>query len=215
MIEQYLRELARLLPGTRRERFLREAEDHLRDRASALVAAGVPTVEAERRAVEAFGPVEEVARGLAGVAAVHATRRAAVLALGALALLVVPLYAIPENTFGPAQWEAKPVSVTATQLVAVGVWLAALGLGAAAVAAAFLDRSRAAGVLLATAVTLAFATGVAVLTACAVWLEHAPWTPLWSALGLVVPATIVLVCIAAGALAWAWARRPLLDPTAR
>jgi hypothetical protein len=46
-----------------------------------------------------------------------------------------------------------------------------------------------------------------------VWLDHAPWTPLWSALGLVVPATIVLVGVTAGALAWIQTRRPRLERT--
>ena len=43
-----------------------------------------------------------------------------------------------------------------------------------------------------------------------VWLANAPWTPLWAALGLMLPATIVLLGAAAGALAWVVTTRPLL-----
>jgi hypothetical protein len=91
------------------------------------------------------------------------------------------------------------------------LWIASLAVAAAAVVAAFADRARAASTLLAAAVALACTTGVAALVAGAVWLEHAPWTPLWWALGVVVPATVVGVGVAAGALARVWARRPLLD----
>jgi hypothetical protein len=212
-LEEYLAELAARVPGACRRRFLREAEEHLRERKAALVASGAAPAEAERRAVEAFGSVDVVVTRMAWESSVLATRRGTVLALAALVLLVIPLYAIPENTFGPAQWATKPTAVTATQLVAVMFWLAATVISALAVSAALLERPRAAAALLATAVALSFVTGVALLVAGAVWLEHAPWTPLWSALGLVVPATIALIGVAAGALAWIQARRPLLEGT--
>jgi hypothetical protein len=212
-IENYLAELETRLPAACRRRFLREAEEHLRDGKAALVARGADPAEAERRAIEGFGPVDVVATRMAWEGSVLATRRGTVLALAALLLLFIPLYAIPENTFGPAEWATKPTVVGATQLVAVTFWLAAMAVGASAVAAAFLERPRAAAALLATAGGLGFATGVAVLVAGAVWLDHAPWTPLWSALGLVVPATIVLVGVTAGALAWIQTRRPRLERT--
>ena len=210
MIEEYLRELARRLPSTRRTRFLREAEAHLRDRADALIAAGQRSSEAERQAVASFGPVQVVAHAFTAAAAVHAVRRGTVLAAAALAALVFPLYLIPENTFGPAQWEAKPDSVSLTQLLAVTAWLVSLALGAGAVVALLAHRPRAAATLVTGAVAAGLATGVAVLVAGAVWLDHAPWTPLWAALGLMLPATVVLLGTAAGALAWVRARRPLL-----
>jgi hypothetical protein len=210
-IEEYLAQLAPRLPGACRRRFLREAEEHLRDRSAALVAGGAAPAEAERRAVEGFGSVDEVVARMAWESSVRATRRGTVLAFAALVLLLLPLYAIPEHTFGPAQWAAKPTAVTATQLAAVTAWLAATGVGALAVTAAFLERPRAAAVLLAAAVALGCVTGVAVLAAGAVWLDHAPWTPLWSALGLVVPVTLALLGVAAGALAWIRTGRPRLE----
>ena len=210
MIEEYLGELGRLLPSTRRTRFLREAESHLRDRANALIAAGETVPEAERKAVELFGPVAVVAQAFAAAAAVHAVRRGTVLAVAALAALVVPLYLVPENTFGPAQWAAKPDSVAVTQLVALVAWLASLALGAVAVVALLADRPRAAATLVTGAVAAGLTTGVAMLVAGAVWLDHAPWTPLWATLGLMLPATAVLLGTAAVALAWVRARRPLL-----
>lgn len=212
-IQDYLAELAQRLPGACRSRFLREAEEHLRDRQAALVARGAAPAEAERRAVEVFGPVDVVVTRMAWESSLVVTRRGTVLALAALVLLLVPLYAIPENTFGPAQWATKPTAVTATQVVAVTFWLAATAVGALAVAAAILERPRAAAALLATAVALGVLTGVALLVAGVVWLDHAPWTPLWSALGLVVPATIVLIGVAAGALSWIQGRRPRLETT--
>jgi hypothetical protein len=211
VIEHYLRELHARLPRERRSRFLAEAEAHLRDRRDALIAAGHAPDEAERLAVESFGPVDDVARRMSAVAARYLTRRAAVAALVALAFLVVPLYLVPENTFGPAEWASKPSPVTVTQVVAVLLWLASLAVAAAAVLAAFADRARTAATLLAAAAGLACATGAAALVAGIVWLEHAPWTPLWWALGVVVPATILAVGMAAGALALVWARRQLLD----
>lgn len=210
MIED-LRELQRRLPPERRSRFLTEAEAHLRDRKDALIAAGHSPDEAERLAVASFGPVDDVARRMSAVAAGHVTRRSAVAALIALAFLVVPLYVVPENTFGPAEWASEPSAVTVTQVVALLLWIASLAVAVAAVVAASADRARAAATLLAAAAGLACATGAAALVAGVVWLDHAPWTPLWSALGLVVPATIVAVGVAAGALALVWARRPLLD----
>jgi HAAS len=211
VIDEYLRELDRRLPRSRRVRFLAEAEAHLRDSADELVAEGLARDEAERRAVAAFGSADNVARSMAAVAALHQTRAATLVALGALVSLVGPLYLVPENTFGPAQWTSKPGSVAATQLFAVGLWLASLTLVAAAVTAAFSRHNRAAAQLLATATALAVGTAAAVVLADVVWLAHAPWTPLSWALGVVLPATMVALAVAAGSLVLVWTRRPLLD----
>jgi hypothetical protein len=64
LIEGYLDDLQVRLRGTPRQirRTLREAEEHLHDATEAGVARGLEAGEAERQAVEAFGPAAGVAR---------------------------------------------------------------------------------------------------------------------------------------------------------
>jgi hypothetical protein len=207
-IEAYLRELGRRLPSTRRTRLLNEAESHLRESADALVAAGVERREAERRAIEAFGPVDLVAGAFAEESARHATRRAAVITVGALALLVVPLYGIPENTLPPASWTLKPADIEWAQRLAVGLWLASLALGAAAVIAAVLDRARVARAALAGALAAGLASCLAAGYAAVRWLDEVPGSAASLLLG--TTAALVLLGLAALGLAWARSKRALL-----
>jgi HAAS domain-containing protein len=202
VIESYLAELARRLPPACRRRFLAETEAHLRDRTAALVAEGLEREEAETQAVTSFGPVEAVASTIAKAYSAHVTRRAAAVVLGALIVLVLPFYGIPKNTFGPAQWDAKPTAITVAQIVAGILWLGALGTAAGAMLVAFVDRFRVARLLVTSAVMLATASFAAAAVGAALWLDAAPWTPLWSMFGLMLPAAFGSLGLALAALAW-------------
>ena len=210
MIERYLTRLAALLPETRRRRFLREAEEHLRDAAAGYEARGFDRDAAEAAAVEAFGPPETVARAFAAEAAVHSTRRAAGIAVVMLAALVLPLYAVPENTLPPAPWLEKPTHLAVQQTLAMGLYAAALLLAAAGATAACTRWTRAAAPLLAGA-AVAGASAAVVAAALAVqWDAAAPATPLVRLLALLLPTALIPVAVAAGAASWARRRRPLL-----
>jgi hypothetical protein len=210
VIAEYLSELACRLPETRRRRLLREAEAHLRDAAASYEARGLNPGAAEAAAVRDFGPVAVVARAFAAEAAVHATRRAALLAVAALASLVLPLYGIPENTLPPAPWVEKPGHLAVQQSVALSLFALALTSAVAAAGAAFSRRSRLAAPLLALAAALGAATMV-VATALAIqWDRAAPETPLLGLLALLLPFAAAPVAVALGAAAWAGERRALL-----
>ena len=58
-VESYLSELRRRLPYPA-PRLIGEAREHLMEATSASLAAGLPQEEAERRAVDGYGPVDEV-----------------------------------------------------------------------------------------------------------------------------------------------------------
>lgn len=210
MIEQYLRRLASLLPETRRGRFLREAEEHLRDAAAAHETRGLDRDAAEAAAVEAFGPAETVARAFAAEAAVHSTRRAAAVAILTLLALVIPLYAIPENTLPPAPWAEKPTHLAVQQTLAIALYAAALVLAAAGAAASFTRLARVTAPLLGIA-ALAGAAAAVVCAALAVqWDAAAPATPLVRLLALLLPSALIPVVVAGAAASWARRRRPLL-----
>lgn len=103
-VEEYLDRVFDLLAGAGRtgRRALTEIEDHLRDSVAEQVAAGRGRTEAERRAVERFGPAETVARGLlaanaAGAGALLRRMLAALWLVGGVGLVVV-------GVSGPAVW---------------------------------------------------------------------------------------------------------------
>jgi hypothetical protein len=212
IIEAYLAELRRRLPSMRRGRFLREAEEHLRDDArERMRACETDPVAAEAAAIEAFGPVETVAERLAREAAPYAVRRAAFVAVAGLALLIVPVYGIPENRLPPAPWSDRPAVLDVLVSVTEAAWIGAVALALLALAASWARRARLATALLvaagaagASSIAAAFATTVA-------WRIEVPATPVWSVLGLLVPATAVSLGSALAAVAWARAKRPLLD----
>jgi HAAS domain-containing protein len=97
LIEGYLDQLLGHLRGSAHDvrRILAEAEEHLRDAAAELVAAGASDEEAQRRAIERFGRPRTVARRfsarLAPVppAAVAAELARAALPLGGVALVAI------------------------------------------------------------------------------------------------------------------------------
>lgn len=65
-INGYLTQLARRLhlPPAERDQVLAEVRGHLEDRAGALQEAGIASEQAERQAVQAFGPVRRISREL-------------------------------------------------------------------------------------------------------------------------------------------------------
>ena len=89
LIAAFLAELRRDLPaGPGRRRILAEVGAHLEDGAEAARAAGLPGPDAERRAVERFGPPGDLARRLAADLAADGARGAAAVAALALAGMV-------------------------------------------------------------------------------------------------------------------------------
>jgi hypothetical protein len=211
VIADYLRELERRLPETRRRRLLQEAEAHLRDSAASYEAQGLDPVAAEAAAVKAFGPVDVVARAFAAEAAAHATRRAAILAVGALASLVLPVYGIPENTLPPAPWVDKPVHLAVQQSLALGLVALALGGALAGAVAAFTRRAQLTAPLLALAAALGGATLLVSAALAIQWDRAAPETPLLALLALLLPFAAAAVAVAGAAAMWAGDRRALLD----
>lgn len=197
-IDDYLEELRRLLPLTRRERFLREAEMHLREASEARLRDGLGRVEAEALAVEAFGPVAVVAERMRRETAPVVVRRASGVAFVGLSALFLPLYVVPENLLPPAPWAERPEYLGVLLGVALGCWLGALGLAAAASVA---PAGIGAQALVASAV-LGLGCGVSALAAAVAWHVEAPSTP-WSIVAIAVPITIVALGGVVGAASWA------------
>jgi hypothetical protein len=207
-IDGYVAELERRLPRLRRGRLLAEAEDHLRDSATRHRARELSPEAAEAAAVDEFGPVDVVARRLRAVAAVGETRVASVLALGAVAFFVFPLYVVPENTLPPAPWMEKPRDIAVLQFLAVGLWLLAGTLALASSVLAWTRWSRFAAPALGL-VLGALAGSVLVSVVLVVrWFGATSDTVLWPLLA----APLALACLAACAqiAVWAHGRRRLL-----
>ena len=206
-IDAYLAALERSLPRTSRRRILAEAQEHLRDSAATHRAAGLAPSDAEAAAVADFGPVEIVARRFAAEHAVRDTRVSAVVALGAIALFVFPLYVVPENSLPPAPWVEKPRDIFVLQLASVAIWLVAGALAAASAAVAWTRWSHlAAPILLTSSVAIAGACAV-VAAIAARWVALTPATPNWP-LATALALGCLLVCFAAAG--WALAHRRLL-----
>src|SRR5829696_1573205 len=94
-VEQYLAELKSRLPaGPLRRRFLAEAQAHIDD-----------------GGLEAFGPVEVVAARMRAELARTADRLAPRAVLALVAVFVLPLYVIPENTLPAATWAETPAQL--------------------------------------------------------------------------------------------------------
>jgi len=86
--QEYVAALDGALVGPARVRrgLVREARDHLEDAASALGEAGYEPHEAERRAVEEFGRLDEIVPAFQTTLAVAASRRTAWMLLAALSI---------------------------------------------------------------------------------------------------------------------------------
>jgi hypothetical protein len=205
-VDAFLVQLERLLPRSARFRALPEVREHLRDAAARHRAAGVSPAEAEIAATDEFGAVEDVASRLGRELAIRETRVAGVLALGAVAFFVFPLYVIPENTLPPATWAEKPDDILVLQRTAIGFWLAAGALAAASAILAWTRWSRLTSLTLlctAVAVTGSFAVSVALVVR---WFSYTPSTPNFA---LAAPAALgcLAICAAAAWLAHSSRRR--------
>jgi hypothetical protein len=210
-IDAYLVALGRLLPRIARLRVLPEVREHLRDAAAAQRASGLSPLDAEVAATRAFGAVEDVARRLGAELAHRESRLAGLLAFATTVFFVFPLYVVPENTLPPAPWSEKPRDIALLQHVALGCWIAACLLAAAAMMLAWTRWFRHAAPLLACA-TVAMTGATAVTAAVAArWFSLTSATPAWA-----LAAPLALACVVACSAAALWARsssRRLAVPT--
>ncbi|CAN5273951.1 hypothetical protein BH09ACT13_BH09ACT13_13590 [soil metagenome] len=206
-IDAYLEALERRLPRISRRRILAEAQEHLRDSAERHGSKGLPPHIAEAAAVADFGPVEIVARRLAEQGAIRDTRIAALVALGAVAFFVFPLYVVPENTLPPAPWAEKPRDIFVLQLVSIAFWLGAGGLAAAGAVLAWTRWSRFASIVLIAACAGIAGSTVVAAVLVARWFSLTPATPNWA---LAAPLALGSLLACAAATSRALAHRRLL-----
>jgi hypothetical protein len=158
-------------------------------------------VEAEEAATTSFGPADEVARRINAELAVVGIRVAAVLALGAVAAFVFPLYVIPENSLPPATWPETPSEILALQRAAIGLWLAAGVLAAASVALSWTRWIRATAVALTSAAGVLAATVGVSIALTARWVSIEPSTP-----NFALAAPFAMACLGACVVAALWTR---------
>jgi hypothetical protein len=195
VIERFLLDLTAQLAfygvrGRRAARVVAESRDHLSE-----LAAG----EDERRAVERFGPPHRIAAEVARAMQPVVLFRSTLVFLGALALFVLPLYAIPENMLPPAPWSERPGYLTWKLYVSLGSFGFAVLAALVAVVAAWRRWRRTAFVALALAGG-ALAVSAAVGSIGAVqWAQAVPGSG--TALFLTLVATTCLGGVAAAALA--------------
>jgi hypothetical protein len=106
VIDDYLTGLSRTLEGPRGPKLdmVTEARDSLLDTAEALEGEGLNRAEAERVAVEEFGPISEIAPGYQESLSISAGRR-----LACLFFLSVPLVSLMWNLI----WHVLPADPTA------------------------------------------------------------------------------------------------------
>ncbi len=185
MSDRYLQELERALrrhrvPARRRRRFLAEAADH---------------IACNPDAVAEFGDPQLLARQVAAMVQPRRVRLLSAILVGAILAFVLPLYGIPENTLPPAPPQGLPASLEWKLDWAIALYLAALALAAVAFVLSWaLPRLAKWPALIA----------VGTLTASAVLGSAAAveW-PVGGqvAVAAVIPAALVLVCVAAFATA--------------
>src|SRR5436190_11734868 len=105
-LDQLLCELQGHAPDVRR--VLTEAEQHLRDAADDGVAGGLSAEEAERQAVERFGPARTVAHRFAATAPLHPRRATltqlvmAMLLLGSIGMIAIGVSGLVAAGMGSA-----------------------------------------------------------------------------------------------------------------
>jgi hypothetical protein len=211
-IDAYLAELRRALRfhPVRRHRLLAEVKSHLRESTDALRGIGHAADEAEREAVARFGSPSAVASEAVRAAGPVGLLWASLLLLGALALYLLPLYAIPENTLPPPTWAERPGYLTWKLYAALGAYGLATGAGLVALGAALRGYTRATLIALLTS-TAAFAVSGVVGTVLAVqWADAVPGSG--TTLALTLLATAAITAFAAGAVILAMLYRP---PSAR
>jgi HAAS len=183
--DRYLQELERALrrhrvPARRRRRFLAEAADH---------------IACKPDAVAEFGDPELLAQQVAAMEQPRRVRLLSAILVGAILAFVLPLYGIPENTLPPAPPQGLPASLEWKLDWAIALYLAALALAAVAFALSWaLPRLAKWPALIAVgALTASAALGSA---AAVEW-------PVGGlvAVAAVIPAAVVLLCVAAFATA--------------
>lgn len=195
MIERYLTDLAAELAfhglGRRRAARIRaEARDHLLELAAE---------HGEEEAVSRFGPARQLAIESARVVQPVVLFRSTLVFAAALALFVLPLYGIPENTLPPAPWDERPAHLTWKLYVSVGAFAIAMPLALIAVAAAWLRLRRTTLVVLALAgASLAISAVVGAVGAIQ-WAQAVPGSG--TTLLLTLAATAFLGSAAAASLA--------------
>jgi uncharacterized membrane protein len=91
-LDDYLERLRRALPAGSRPDVLAEVEDHLRESSA---------VHGEEEALARFGPARDLARALAGTAAMRETLRGALLLVFAFVAAAFAVYSVPENLLPP------------------------------------------------------------------------------------------------------------------
>ena len=195
MIERYLTDLAAELAfhgvGRRRAARIRaEARDHLLELAAE---------HGEEEAVSRFGPARRLAIESARAVQPVVLFRSTLVFAAALALFVLPLYGIPENTLPPAPWDERPAHLTWKLYVSVGAFAIAMPLALIAVAAAWLRLRRTTLVVLALAgASLAISAVVGAVGAIQ-WAQAVPGSG--TTLLLTLAATAFLGSAAAASLA--------------
>jgi hypothetical protein len=195
VIERYLVDLTAQLAfygvrGRRAARVVAESRDHLIELAAE---------EGEREAVARFGSPQMIAVEVARAVQPVALFRSTLVFLGALALFLLPLYAIPENTLPPAPWDERPGYLTWKLYVSLGAFGVALPAALIAAAAAWRRRKRIALVTLALAgASLAVSATVGAIGAVQ-WAQAVPGSG--TTLILTLVATACLGGVAAASLA--------------
>jgi hypothetical protein len=207
VIDRYVVDLAAQLAfhgvrGRRAARVVSESRDHLLQLAAS---------EGEDAAVARFGSPERIAAGVARAVQPVVLFRSSLVFLAALALFVMPLYGIPENTLPPAPWDERPAYLT-WKLYASGAAFGVALLAALIAVAAAWRRWR---------TTTLFALGISgcSLAVCSVigtigavqWAQAVPGSG--TTLGLTVLATAGLGAVAGIALFYAF-NRPFRSPAA-
>jgi hypothetical protein len=195
VIERYLLDLRAQLafygvPRRRAKRVVAESRDHLIELAGE---------EDEHVAVARFGSPQMIALEVARAVQPVVLFRSTLIFLGALALFVLPLYAIPENTLPPAPWDERPEYLTWKLYVSLGAFGVAVPAALIAVAAAWRRRRR-------TALACLSFAGAALTVSAAVgaigavqWAQAVPGSTTTLVLSLV--ATACLGGVAAASLA--------------
>jgi hypothetical protein len=195
VIERYLVDLRAQLafygvPRRGAARVLAESRDHLIELAAE---------EGEHGAVARFGPPQRIAVEVARAVQPVVLFRSTLVFLGALALFVLPLYAIPENTLPPAPWDERPEYLTWKLYVSLGAFGVAVPAALIAVAAAWRRRRRIALASLSLAGTsLAVSAAVGAIGAVQ-WAQAVPGSG--TTLVLTLVASACLVGVAAASLA--------------
>lgn len=210
-LDDYLEQLRRALPAGSRPDVLAEVEDHLRESSA---------VRGEEEALARFGPARDLARALAGTAAMRETRRGALLLVFAFVAAAFAVYSLPQNLLPPwgaaphDRWplEAFPGDVAAKQDAIMVLFLVAGALTVAGAVAAAWRRVRLALALIAGALASLAALTVVDAVLAVQWEQALPAAPglIWVA-GYALVQSLVLTWSAAfatrGALAHVVASR--------